>query len=730
MRRMSDPLSPPDGVTRASAAAPPGESVGPYRLLHLVGEGGMGEVWLAEQMRPIYRQVALKIIKAGMDTAHVIARFEAERQAVALMAHPAIAQVFDAGATPQGRPFFAMEYVRGEPITTYCDRHRLTTRARIDLFLQVCDGVQHAHQKGIIHRDLKPSNILVTVVADRAAPKIIDFGVAKATTHTLTERTLYTEFGALVGTPEYMSPEQADASGLDVDTRTDVYALGVVFYELLTGALPFDARTLREKPLEEIRRTIREIDPPRPSTRVTRGEAEARPRAASNGVRPSASELRGDLDWITMRALEKDRTRRYGSASDLAADLRRHLDHLPVVASPPSAPYRLGKFVRRHRIGVAAAATLTVVVIAFAFAMAIQTRRIARERDRANQAAAAAKNVSEFLVGLFKGSDPRRSRGKALTAREILDNGARDLEQRLVDQPQSQARLEATVGDVYTSLGAYAAAESLLRKALDTQTRILGPNNPETLDMMNALANVYWFQGRYRDAEPLYRAALEGRRRVLGSNHRSTLRVAFDLASLYMQEKRWDESEQLQLQTLETQRRVLGDEDPDTLSSMNNLASYYWSRKRSAEAEPLYRKILELRQRLLGPDHPDTLLSMHNLASNENVVGHYAEAERLFIAALDAERRVLGPSHPQTAGTISALGRLYLKQKRYDEAEPLLLEAYRIDTGALGPDHSRTRELVTNLVELYDATKRLELAAEWKARVPKDPAAVQADVAR
>src|SRR5438876_1053355 len=264
--------STPNDEFVTSAQQPPTravETIGPYRLLQRLGEGGMGEVWLAEQIRPVHRQVALKIIKAGMDTAQVVARFEAERQALALMSHPAIAQVFDGGATPHGRPFFGMEYVRGESITAYCDRHRLTTRERIDLFQDVCDGVQHAHQKGIIHRDLKPSNILVTVRDDRPVPKIIDFGVAKATTQSLTERTLYTELGALIGTPEYMSPEQAEMSGLDIDTRTDVYALGVLLYELLTGVLPFDSKTLREKPLDEIRRTIREADPPRPSTRVT-----------------------------------------------------------------------------------------------------------------------------------------------------------------------------------------------------------------------------------------------------------------------------------------------------------------------------------------------------------------------------------------------------------------------------------------------------------------------------
>ncbi|HUC74720.1 MAG TPA: serine/threonine-protein kinase, partial [Vicinamibacterales bacterium] len=385
-------------VTRIEARRVAGaETIGPYRLLTRVGEGGMGEVWLAEQTRPLRRQVALKIIKAGMDTAYVVSRFEAERQALAMMDHPAIAKVFDAGVTPKGRPYFVLEYVRGEPITTYCARQRLSTDDRLDLFLQVCDGVQHAHQKGIIHRDLKPSNILVTLLDGRPVPKIIDFGVAKAIAQPLTDRTLYTELGTLIGTPEYMSPEQAEMTGLDIDTRTDVYALGVVLYELLTGVLPLDAKGLREKGLDEIRRTIRDVDPPRPSVRVTMVESTGTQSTLGVDAVTTRRELRGDLDWITMRALEKDRTRRYGSAAELASDVRRHLSHLPVVAGPPSALYRTRKFVRRHRVGVAVAATLVGLLVAFATTTAIQAARIARERDRASQEAAIATTVNDFL---------------------------------------------------------------------------------------------------------------------------------------------------------------------------------------------------------------------------------------------------------------------------------------------------------------------------------------------
>ncbi|HET6373256.1 MAG TPA: protein kinase, partial [Candidatus Polarisedimenticolia bacterium] len=417
----------------------PKEIFGPYRLLQKLGEGGMGEVWLAEQTEPIRRKVAIKLIKAGMDTKQVIARFEAERQALALMDHPGIAKVFDAGETPRGLPYFAMEYVAGEAITTYCDRHRLSVPERLELFARACDAVQHAHQKGVIHRDLKPSNVMVTLQGDKPAPKIIDFGVAKATAQRLTERTMFTELGVLIGTPEYMSPEQAEMTGLDVDTRTDVYALGVMLYELLTGALPFEPRDLRQAGFEEVRRRIREIDPPRPSTRVRTLGAESTQAASDRRTDPArlASRLKGDLDWIVMKALEKDRTRRYGSASDLAADVERHLQLQPVLAGPPGASYRTKKFVRRHRLGVTMASAIVMGMAALSVVMVAQARKTARARDRAER-------VSGFLVDLFRVSDPGTARGNAITAREVLDRGAERIDKELGNEPEVQAQLMVT----------------------------------------------------------------------------------------------------------------------------------------------------------------------------------------------------------------------------------------------------------------------------------------------
>jgi len=668
-----------DDVTQAQPSATRAvEMIGPYRLLRRVGEGGMGEVWLAEQTHPVRRQVALKIIKAGMDTTQVVARFEAERQALAVMDHPAIARVFDAGATPEGRPYFVMEYVRGEGIASYCNKHKLSIPSRIDLFLQVCDGVQHAHQKGIIHRDLKPSNILVTVQDDRPVPKIIDFGVAKAITQHLTDRTLYTEQGVLIGTPEYMSPEQAEMTELDIDTRTDVYALGVVFYELLTGALPFDGKALREKGVEEIRRTIREVDPPRPSTRVTTLAASSETNERT--TRELARDLRGDLDWITMCALEKDRTRRYGSVSDLAADLRRHVEHLPVLASPPSTVYRVRKFARRHRAGVLVAATLASLLVAFAVTMTVQARRITREWERANREAQAAKEITEFLVGLFSVSDPSQAKGNTVTAREILDQGAQRIG-ALSSQPPLQARLQRTLGGVYTSLGLYALADPLLERALETERRVLGLDSRETMDTLFAVGELRYYEQRFREAEAAYREAAQRRRAVLGADARDTLEADMAVASACMQQNRFDEAERLFRPALERQQRVLGDNDSLTLNTLNEMSVLYFRQGRYAEGMPFIERAWRLHLKLFGENAPRTLISQGNLADTLAKLKRYDEAEQLFRTAITGQERVLGRQHPTT------------------------------------------RRTVAKLVAMYEAWGKSEKAAEWRAKLPKEPAA-------
>ena len=710
---------PGEAQTVQSAAAEASRTFGAYRLLQRLGEGGMGEVWLAQQLQPLQRQVAIKVVKAGMDSARVLARFDAERQALALMDHPAIAKVFDAGTTPEGRPYFAMEYVRGESITSYCDKHRLTIRERLELFIQLCDGVQHAHQKGIIHRDLKPSNVLVALTDDRPVPRIIDFGIAKAVAQPLTEHSLFTELGMFVGTPEYMSPEQAEMTPLDVDTRSDVYALGLLLYELLVGTLPFDRDALRKSGLDEMRRMIRETDAPRPSTRLTKQLPTAEQVASQRRTQPArlAGMLRGDLDWITIKALEKERTRRYATANALAMDIRRHLSDEPVSAGPPGAAYRTAKFVRRHRAGVAVAFALVVILIAFAGLMAAQARRIAQERDRANQEAATARRVSEFLAGLFKVSDPSEARGNTLTAREILDRGAQQLEESLRDQPQVQARLQSTIGSVYTGLGLYTEALPLLERALQTQKNLSGEASHDSLATAYELANVHFFLGRYEQAEVLYRGVADHRTRVLGEDHADTLKAKYDLASVYLMQKRWEEYERLGPDTLARQRRVLGADHIDTVGSLNNLQYFYYAHRRYADAEPLALEVLQARRRVQGPDHPDTLNAMHNVATIYAALNRYADAEATFLKTIEEKRRVLGDEHPGTCITRVRLASMYLTQKRYREAESVALAAHRGYDKRLGAGHAETRQSIEQLVSLYTASGRPDKAELWRAKL-------------
>ncbi len=759
-----------------------GDLIGRYKLLQQLGEGGCGVVYLAEQSEPVRRRVALKVIKLGMDTKEVIARFEAERQVVAMMEHPNIAKVFDAGTTASGRPFFVMELVRGVPITKFCDDQNLSTPARLELFAKVCHAVQHAHQKGIIHRDLKPSNILVALLDDAPVPKVIDFGIAKATAGRLTDQTVFTAVEQFIGTPAYMSPEQAQLSVLDVDTRSDIYSLGVLLYELLTGRTPFDTAELLKTGLDEMRRHIREVEPLRPSTRLRTLDGEAISAMAHH--RQSTPPkliglLRGELDWIVMRCLEKDRARRYETATGLANDIGRHLSHAPVSAGPPTAAYRARKFVRRHRLGVLAGAGLVALLAAFAVVTAIQARRIAHERDRANQEATAARQVSDFLVGLFKVSNPSEARGKTLTAREILSNGARKIESGLRNQPGVQARLEATIGEVYVGLGLYADAQLILDRALQSQRRTLGDDSVETMATANLLGDVYWYLKKYQEAEVLYRDLVQRRTRVLGEEHAATLKANWDLASLYMRLKRWDEAERLSLKILDVQSRVLGGEHPDTLASLNNLQGLYYIQERYKEAEPLAVRVLEARRRVLGDDHPGTLMAINNLASIHQRFERYAEAEKLHLEALERKRRVLGAEHPDTltslvnlAGvyrvqgkhadaepllratltvrektlpddwltysTRSLLGAALSGQKKYSEAEPLLVSGYegmQLPNATLpATSQARLREALERLVQLYTGWGQPERAAAWKAKLAAleaaTPAAPKSEIGR
>ena len=674
-------------------------SIPNYRVLQKVGEGGMGEVYEAEQKKPIRRKVALKVIKLGMDTKEIVARFESERQALALMDHAGIARVFDAGITERGQPFFAMEYVKGVPITDYCDRHCLPTRARLELFRKVCDGVQHAHQKGIIHRDIKPSNVLVAVQGEKPIPKIIDFGLAKATAQRLTERTLFTEHGQLIGTPEYMSPEQADFTGLDVDTRTDVYSLGLLLYELLVGALPFDSKELREGGLDVIRRKIREEQPARPSTRVTRLKDQSSTVAEKRGTDPAAlsRRLRGDLDWIVMKALEKDRTRRYASASDFAADIERHLVHQPVQASPPSTVYRFRKFVARHKTGVAAGALVLAALILGITGTTIGLFRAVRAQRIAHEEAEASRQVSEFLEGLFAVSDPGEARGNSITAREILDSGGEKIARELADQPLVQARLMTTMGRVYRRLGLYDDARPLLENALETRRRELGE---DALDVARSELELGWLMseiGDYQAALPLFEHALYVQEKALDTEHPDVARTISSMANVHNRTRRFDEARGLHERALAIRENTLGPDHPDVSNSLNLLGNVHVATGDYESAISLYERALAIREKALGEDHPRVAVVLGNLANAYWSLGDFDAARPLNARALAIQEKVLGPDHPALANALNNMANLLSASGDYAEAQKIHERALEIRSSYLRWDHPELADTYYNL---------------------------------
>ncbi len=693
-----------------------GSRIGQYKLLEQIGEGGMGSVFMAEQSIPVHRHVALKIIKAGMDTKQVIARFEAERQALAIMDHPNIAKVFEAGATNSGRPYFVMELVKGIPITKYCDEKRLKIRERLELMIPVCHAIQHAHQKGIIHRDIKPSNVLVAQYDGRPVPKVIDFGVSKATAQKLTEKTMFTGHGQIVGTLEYMSPEQAEPNQLDIDTRSDVYSLGVLLYELLTGTTPIDATKLRSAAFGEMLRMIREEEPLRPSYRLSTIETLANV-AANRRLEPGklGGLMRGELDWIVMMALEKARDDRYESANAFAADIQRFLAEEQVLACPPAIKYRLSKFVKKHK-AILMTTSLVAVSLLLGTVLSIwQLVRATKAEKLATEAANQSKSVLDFyqqaVLEAARPEDFEGGLGKDVTLRQAIEAAEPKIAIAFSTQPLVEASVRNELGNTYRHLGETKKAIAEHLRALDLRKAHLEPQNLDTLDSMLNLASDYREAGQLDLALQLSEELLRLAKATIGNEHSFTLACMSELGLVYSGSGRMDAATELHESALKIATDTLGLEDLSTLRSMKNLAGVYLETNKLDQAISLYEKVYEIAKRRLGENHPNMLLITAGLGSAYWQAHDSVKALPLLKKTLELQTAKLGRDHPNTLHTITALADAHFfndADPNVNEALSLYREAYDLGRAKQGADHPDSLIRMDNLAHVLRSTQKKE----------------------